>query len=102
MITITVGGILLALFLLSAVSAFAQTSQVTGEVLGKDGHPAVNYTVSLVDKFAFTDVKGRFRIHDVPYGEQDLPISRDKKVVKEMRVKISQPYTAIPTIRLPE
>jgi hypothetical protein len=37
-----------------------------------------------------------------PSGELDLRISRDKKVIKEMKVKISQPYTIIPTIRLPE
>jgi hypothetical protein len=102
MIRIRVGWILMALFLTGAVSALAQTSQVTGEVLRKDGHPAVSYTVSVADKFAFTDAKGRFRIHDVPYGEQDLRISRDKKVLKEMKVKISQPFTTIPTIRLPE
>jgi hypothetical protein len=102
MIKPRVGCILMTLLLLSALRAPAQTSRVTGEVLRRDGHPAVNYTVSLADKFAFTDAKGRFRIHDVPYGEQDLRISRDKKVLKEMKVKISQPDTAIPTIRLPE
>jgi hypothetical protein len=97
-----VGLFLMALVLLGAVSVSAQTSQVTGEVLRKDGHPAVNYTVSLAGKFAFTDVRGRFRILEVPYGEQDLRITRDKRVIKEMKVKISQPRTAIPTIRLPE
>jgi hypothetical protein len=97
-----VGWIMIALFVLSAASVLAQSSHVTGEVLFKDGRPAVNHTVSLADKFAFTDVKGRFRIRDVPYGEYDLRVSRNKKVNKEMKVKISQPNTAIPTIRLSE
>jgi hypothetical protein len=102
MIRTRVGWIMIALLLLSAASLLAQNSQVTGQVLRKNGRPAVNHTVSLADKFAFTDVKGRFRIQDVPFGEHDLRVSRDKKVIKEIKVKISQPNTAIPTISLSE
>ena len=102
MIRKRVGFCLVALLMLGAAPSPAQTSQVTGEVLRKDGHPAVNYTVSLADKFAFTDVKGRFRVLNVPYGEHELRVSRDKRVIKELKVKISQPYTTIPTLRLPE
>src|SRR3974390_2741426 len=97
-----VGFYVISLLLLSALRSPAQTAQVTGEVLRKDGHPAVNYTVSIADKFAFTDVRGRFRVLDVPYGEHDLRVTRDKRVIKEIKVKISQPQTVIPPIRLPE
>jgi hypothetical protein len=95
------GWILILLMVMTTMSVFAQRSQVTGDVLQKDGQPAINYTVSLAGKFAFTDVRGRFRILDVAYGKYNLQVSRNKKVLATIAVTINQVNTRIPRIQLP-
>ncbi len=90
---------LLAGFLWAA-SALGQTAQVTGEVFYSRNRPATNLTVSVGGRFAFTDVKGRFRIANVPFGEHKLQVSRKGSKLKEIRVVIRQPTVWIPRIVL--
>ena len=96
----SVGIILLVLILAAALGVHAQAATVFGEVFYRNGQPAVNLTVSVGRKFAFTDVKGRYRIPDVPFGEQILLISRQGKKLKQLRVVIQKPSVQIGRIIL--
>jgi hypothetical protein len=89
---------LLALFLVPTIGAFAQTAVVTGEVVYKNARPAVNCTVLLGGKFAFVDVRGRFRIFNVPFGTYTLQVKRQGQKLKEMRITINQPQFVVPRI----
>jgi len=91
---------LLVVFLLtSRMSAFGPAVQVSGEVFYQN-KPAVNYTVSVGGKFAFVDVKGRFRILDVPTGAQTLQVFQDRRKIRELSVTVRAPGTTIPRINL--
>jgi hypothetical protein len=92
--------ILLLLILAAALSLHAQTATVFGEVYYKNGKPAVNVTVSVGPKFAFTDVYGRYRIPDVPFGEQILQISSRGRKLKQLKVVIQNPYMQLGRIIL--
>jgi len=96
----SVGTIVLVLILASALSLHAQTATVFGEVFYRNGQPAVNLTVSVGPKFAFTDVKGRYRIPGVPFGQQILQISRQGKKLKQLKVVIQKPSVQIARIIL--
>ncbi len=96
----SVGIMLLVLILAAALSLHAQTATVLGEVFNRNGQPAVNLTVSVGPKFAFTDVKGRYRILGVPFGEQILQISRQGKKLKQLKVVIHKPSVKIGRIIL--
>lgn len=94
---------LVVLFLLifgSAGISRSQTATVTGSVFYKNMRPAANCTVSIADKFAFTDVRGRFRISNVPFGEHTLQITRNRKKLKEQKVLIRALNVEIPRIIL--
>lgn len=92
--------ILLVLILAAALSLHAQTATVFGEVSYKNGQPAVNLTVSVGPKFAFTDVKGRYRIPGVPFGDQMLQVSRHGKKLKQLKVVIQKPSVQVGRIIL--
>ncbi len=94
------GIILLVLILAAALSLHAQTATVFGEVFYKNGRPAVNLTVSVGPRFAFTDVKGRYRIPGVPFGEQILQISRQGRKLKQLKVVVQKPSVQIGRIIL--
>ena len=91
----SMGSILLVLVLADALSLIAQTATVFGEVFDKNGQPAVNLTVSVGRRFAFTDVRGRYRMPDVPLGEYILRISRQGKELKQLKVVIQKPSVQI-------
>lgn len=95
------GWILILLLAMTTLSVYAQSSQVIGDVYRRDGKPAINYTVSLAGKYAFTDVRGRFRIPDVPFGQYKVQVSKDKRVLVSMPITVNQVNTRVPRIRLP-
>ena len=94
------GWILILLLVFTNITLLAQQSQVTGVVYRKGGQPAINYTVSLAGQFAFTDVRGRFRIPNVAYGQYRIQVSKDKKALATITVTINQVQTRIPKIQL--
>ena len=96
----SVGIILLVLIFAAGLSLHAQTATVFGEVFYRNGQPAVNLTVSVGRKFAFTDVKGRYRIPGVPFGESVLQIRRQGKKLKQLKVVIQKPSVQIARIIL--
>lgn len=90
----------LALLILGfARIALGQGAQVTGEVYWGE-RPLVNCTVSIGQKFGFTDVYGRFRIFNVPAGQYTLVVSQGKQRLKEVRVVIGNGNVNLPRIRL--
>lgn len=91
---------LLALLLVPTIGAFAQTAVVTGEVVYKNARPAVNCTVLLGGRFAFVDVRGRFRLLNVPFGTYLLQVQRQGQKLKQIRVTINQPQVVLPRIIL--
>jgi hypothetical protein len=68
---------------------FAQTAVVSGTVAYRNGNPAVNVTVSIAGRASLTDVRGRYRVPDVPFGRQTLRILQNRKVLKELVVNVN-------------
>lgn len=92
----------LVFVLFLSVAAWAQNAEVVGEVHNSNMSPAVNCTVSIGSKFAFTDVRGRFRIINVPFGQYTVQVKKDDHVIKQELVNINQVTAVIPQIVLPD
>jgi hypothetical protein len=60
----------------------------------------VKATVSIGEKFSFTDSRGRYRIKDVPFGRQTLQIKKSGNVLHSTPVEIDAP-TKILDVRVP-
>lgn len=83
-------GIVIGLMLLSAALVWAQTATVMGRVTDRTNKPVVKATVSIGEKFAFTDLNGRYRIKDVLFGRFTLRIKKKGRVLHEALVEINQ------------
>jgi hypothetical protein len=57
-------------------TALGQGVEVTGEVY-RGATPVVNCTVSIGDRFGFTDVNGRFRMSNVRAGQYTIVRSQN-------------------------
>lgn len=73
-------------------------AEVTGTVFYKSNLPAVNCSVTLGGKVATVDVKGRFRLENIPPGEYELQIWCLGRLVKSQRVSIRGSASDIPSI----
>lgn len=95
-----VAAVALVLMMLGVTGiALGQGAEVTGEVYRGD-RPLVNCTVSIGQKFGFTDVYGRFRISNVPAGQYTLVVSQGQTKLKEISVQIGNSSVNLPRIRL--
>ncbi|MBV8841591.1 MAG: carboxypeptidase regulatory-like domain-containing protein [Bryobacterales bacterium] len=68
-----------------------QTAVVTGTITRRNGDPAINVTVSVGSRHELTDVRGKYRIAGVPYGNQKLQITEGKRVLHQTTLDIRQP-----------
>jgi hypothetical protein len=92
--------VILTLMILGFVRiAQGQGTEVTGEVY-RGTTPVVNCTVSIGERFGFTDVNGRFRISNVRAGQYTLVVSQGRKKLKKQSVVIGNRNTKIPRIML--
>ena len=84
----------LVLSLLLVALGEASTATVTGTIrhAGSKKNPAINVAVVIGSKVSYTDVNGRYRIRNVPFGQPVLTLKKNGKVLKEVRliVKVSQ------------
>ena len=83
-------GMVIGLMLFSAALVWAQTATVMGRVTDRTNRPVMKATVSIDAKFAFTDLKGRYRIKDVPFGRHTLQIKKGGRVLHEAPVEINE------------
>lgn len=75
--------------LLSASPVLAQTATVTGKISDPKGRPRANLTVSVAGRISFTDIRGVYRIRNVPWGSQvKMQIKKNGKVIKETTIDI--------------
>lgn len=81
--------------LLIVSNPYAEAAIVSGEVKNTDGRPVREATVTIGNKFDFTDVDGRYRIKDVPTGEQKIQIKKDQKILKEEVIDVKEPKVNI-------
>lgn len=78
--------------LLFVASVEAGTATVTGTITHAAGQkkPAINVAVIIASKVSYTDVKGRYRIKDVPFGRQLLTLKKNGKVLKEVSLNVGK------------
>lgn len=75
--------------LVSAAPVFAQTATVTGKISDGRGRPLANLTVSVAGKISFTDIRGVYRIRNVPWGSQvKMQIKKSGKIIRNTTVDI--------------
>lgn len=83
--------IILLAFTLAGVSiAYADTATVMGKITAEDNKPLVKVIVSIGDKFKITDIKGRYRIKNIPYGSHTMQIKRKGEVLKEVEIEVNK------------
>ncbi len=81
------------IILLSAVGATdlnAQTATISGQVKNAEDLPVDKAIVQVGNKFDITDVDGKFRIKDVPQGQQPMQIKKDEQVLKETVIDVNE------------
>lgn len=66
-------------------------SIVIGKITHKDGSPAVKVSVAIGDKFSYTDIRGNYRIKNVPFGRHNIQIKSKDKILKEEEIHIDKP-----------
>lgn len=82
---------LLVMFsLLIASDVNAETATISGRIIDAGGKPADDVTVYIGKKYDFTDAYGKYRIKNVPYGEQKMQIKRNRRVIKEINIKVNE------------
>lgn len=81
---------LLIFSLLTASNLYAEMAIVSGRITDTKGNSVDDVVVSIGKKFDFTDIQGRYRIKNVPYGEQKIQIKRNRKVIKEINIKVNE------------
>ena len=85
----------------AAQAGVAQSADVNGSVLYRQGaslQPAVNWTVTLGDRVTAVDVKGRFRIVNMPPGDYVLKVWRQRVMVRQQNVHIPSGRIQLPAI----
>jgi hypothetical protein len=75
--------------LLLVCNLYAATAVVSGTITHRNGDPAVNVTVSIAGRASLTDVRGKYRVLGVPFGNQTLRVLQNKKVLKELALTVN-------------
>lgn len=81
--------------LLIVSNPYAEAAIVSGEVKFADGRPLREATVTIGNRFDYTDVDGRYRIKDVPTGEQKIQVKKDQRILKEEVIDVKEPKVNI-------
>lgn len=72
------------LSILFPLGVYAQNATVLGHVIDDKGKPIEKAVVSIGNKFDFTDIDGRYRIKEVPQGQQTIKIKKGDNKKEEM------------------
>ncbi|HLF87055.1 MAG TPA: carboxypeptidase-like regulatory domain-containing protein, partial [Nitrospiria bacterium] len=87
--------IIIVISLLIVLNPYAEAAIVSGEIKNADGTPVREATVTIGNKFDFTDVNGRYRLKDVPIGEQTIQVKKGQRVLKEDVINVKDPKVDI-------
>lgn len=82
--------LVLCLLLASQLCA-QQTASVQGRVVLRGGGNAAAFVVEVHQKWSYTDIDGRYRINDVPFGKYTMQIKKEGKVFKEEQIDVNAP-----------
>ena len=84
--------VFLALLLLPAFQAQAQQkARIQGAVSLQGNSPAKGYVVQVGRYWSYTDLKGHYRIDDVPFGKYSLEVKKKGTVVKRAEIDVREP-----------
>ena len=76
------------------ISLIAQASigsaTIRGRITFDQGGPAANLTVTIGKSYSFTDVNGAYILKDVPYGKQDLQITKGGRLLKRSNIMVDK------------
>lgn len=76
--------------LISLVAQASTSATIRGRITFDHGGPAANLTVTIGKSYSFTDVNGAYILRDVPYGRQDLQISKNGLVLKRSNITVDK------------
>jgi len=72
-------------------SLAADAATIIGEVIKNNGRPVIRAVVKIGDEFTYTDVQGRFRLKNIPFGKHTLTISKKGQLLKTRTIEIDKP-----------
>ena len=85
----------------------ANGATVQGQLVYASGRPSAYVAVRLnstgrgPSQFAYSGGDGRFYLKNVPASDYTLEVWRGRKVVTSLPVRVQEPTTILPPIRLP-
>ena len=85
----------------------ANGATVQGQLVYASGRPSAYVAVRLnstgrgPSQFAYSGGDGRFYLKNVPTGDYKLEVWQGSKVVTSLPVRVQEPTTILPPIRLP-
>jgi hypothetical protein len=85
----------LLLLLASATCLFAGGATITGRITYGNGAPAAGIVVQVSYAWAYTDVRGYYRLNDVPFGDQRMEIRYGDRVLKAIRIAVNQEHVRV-------
>jgi|GEM_PF-6740996 len=84
------------LIILIFLIAFSDPKAViTGKITTREGKPLVRGVVEIGGEYDFTDLKGNYRIKDVPYGNQILLVISSGDTLRKIRTRVEKPHHRI-------
>ena len=85
----------LLLLLASATCLFAGGATITGRIMYGNGAPAAGIVVQVAHAWAYTDVRGYYRLSDVPFGDQQMEIRYGDRILKAVRIAVNQEHMRV-------
>src|SRR5262245_39938840 len=78
------------LFFSLVAQASMGSATIRGRVTSDKGQPAANLTVTIGKSYSFTDVDGVYVLKDVPFGKQDLQITKAGRLLKRSDITVDK------------
>jgi len=68
-----------------------QSARIQGVVTMGAKTAAIGYVVQIGDNWSYTDIKGHYRLDNVPFGKHTLEIRKRGKLVKQEPIDVNTP-----------
>jgi hypothetical protein len=85
----------LLVLLATAPCLLAGGATITGRITYGNGAPAAGIVVQVSYAWAYTDVRGYYRLNDVPFGDQRMEIRYGDRILKAIRIAVNQEHVRV-------
>ena len=83
---------LLLMLVLTSQQGSAAGATITGRIVYSNGAAAAGMVVQVSQVWAYTDVRGYYRLNDVPFGGQRLEVRVRDRILKATRIDVNRQH----------